>query len=411
MVSREPLDGFVRTHRFGAVGFGLCLFVLAGCDRSTTQASSGAHDTADAVRRDLGVHGSVDEPANKGAKPSGPQVRAGSHPVMAAVFDGENWMFLDTNGAKAVPGAWPLVRRFSSGLAAVNVGGTRSAMGNGVVGGHYEYIDPAGATVLAGPFENPGLFWHERLVTLVPGKKAVAYDTAGKEIASGYDDLRGFYGGLSYARKGDDTGFLNTDGSWAFELPAETKVGAFHEGYVSFSRDGTLWGFLDSSGAVAIEPEFEMAGQFWDGLAVVKQDGKYGFVDTKGRLAGEAEWDGALPCHEKRCAVKRGELWGFVDETGAVAVQPRLEDMRDFNGGKAAFLQDGKVGYIDPQGTVVIEPKWQAAYDFHFGRAVFSDGKAVGYIDDTGVEVIAATYVRAERFVDVTAFNEEHRSE
>lgn len=284
-------------------------------------------------------------------------------------------------------------------------------MGNGVLGGHYEYIDPTGTTVLEGPFENPGLFWHERLVTLVPGRNAVAYDTGGREIASGYDDLRGFYGGLSYAKKGDDAGFLRADGSWAFELSAETKVGAFHEGYVSFSKDGALWGFMDTNGAIAIEPGFEVAGQFWDGLAVVKLDGKYGFVDTSGNLAGKVEWDDALPCHEQRCAVKRGELWGFVDEKGGVAVEPRLEDMRDFNGGKAAFLEDGKVGYIDPQGTVVIEPKWEAAYDFHFGRAVFSDGKAVGYIDDAGVEVIAATYVRAERFVDVTAFNEEHRSE
>lgn len=395
---------------------------LAGCDRAKDKTSQSNPESAQQAAQEgeergepgpetsLGVAAEPDGPVAPAAK-AGPPRKASGHPVLAAVFDGEVWVFIDTNGSQAIEGSWPLVRRFSSGLAAVNVGGQRSPLGNGVLGGHYEYIDPSGRVVVPGPFENPGLFWNDRLVTAVPGGGAAAFDKGGKEVAAQFEVLAGFYGGLSYARKQDKSGFLDGDGEWAFELPADTKAGAFHDGYVSFTPDGENWGFLDTTGAVTVEPSFELAGQYWNGLAVVKRDGKYGFVDTEGTVQGSLEWDDALPCHEKRCPVQRDGVWGYLDEQGAVAIEPQFEDIRDFHSGKAAVLRDAKVGYIGLDGSVVIEPKWSAAYDFHFGRAAFSDGKKVGFLDETGAVAIEPQYVRAERFVDVMASNESSRSE
>ena len=51
-----------------------------------------------------------------------------------------------------------------------------------------------------------------------------------------------------------------------------------------YSADGQSYGFVDTTGEWAIEPEFEFAGDFVDGLAVVAQDGKYGYIDSTGAV-------------------------------------------------------------------------------------------------------------------------------
>ena len=47
---------------------------------------------------------------------------------------------------------------------------------------------------------------------------------------------------------------------------------------------GDLWGFIDSTGKMVIEPQFPYAGNLHEGLALVKKDGKFGYTDRSGRM-------------------------------------------------------------------------------------------------------------------------------
>jgi hypothetical protein len=47
---------------------------------------------------------------------------------------------------------------------------------------------------------------------------------------------------------------------------------------------GGKWGYIDRSGTVVIEPGFDEAAEFLDGLARVKVGGKPGYIDRTGNF-------------------------------------------------------------------------------------------------------------------------------
>jgi hypothetical protein len=47
---------------------------------------------------------------------------------------------------------------------------------------------------------------------------------------------------------------------------------------------GKKWGYIDKSGKIVIEPQFDWALHFTEGLAAVKVKGKYGFLDQTGKM-------------------------------------------------------------------------------------------------------------------------------
>ncbi len=84
-------------------------------------------------------------------------------------------------------------------------------------------------------------------------------------------------------------------------------------------RKDDVWGFKDASGKLVIEPQFESAGGFSEGLARVRVAGK----------------------------------WGFVDVRGEIVISPRFEQARFFSGGTAKVKEDGRWGLIDRNGNWV----------------------------------------------------------
>jgi hypothetical protein len=48
-------------------------------------------------------------------------------------------------------------------------------------------------------------------------------------------------------------------------------------------RETGHWGFVDASGKVAINPQFDEAAGFTNGLARVKAGGRYGYVNATGK--------------------------------------------------------------------------------------------------------------------------------
>ncbi len=48
---------------------------------------------------------------------------------------------------------------------------------------------------------------------------------------------------------------------------------------------------MDLKGRNVLAPQWEFAGAFRDGLANVRQGGKWGAIDTRGRVVVPLEWD------------------------------------------------------------------------------------------------------------------------
>ena len=57
---------------------------------------------------------------------------------------------------------------------------------------------------------------------------------------------------------------------------------SFSDGLALVGKDGKC-GFIDKTGKVVIEPKYDYAGSFHDGLAMVEKDGKRFYIDKTGR--------------------------------------------------------------------------------------------------------------------------------
>ncbi len=154
---------------------------------------------------------------------------------------------------------------------------------------------------------------------------------------------------------------------------------------------GGVWGFIDSTGSVTIEPQFARAWPFSEGRALVKVGERYGFIDRSGALAVPARYTDAWFFSNGLAPVESDGEWVYIDRDGNVAVRPNFKL-------EASFLEEdgeprpelGRVrvgttyGYVNSAGDVVIEPQYNQAWNFVEGMARVKIGGKWGYIDPAG---------------------------
>jgi hypothetical protein len=152
------------------------------------------------------------------------------------------------------------------------------------------------------------------------------------------------------------------------------------------------FGYIDTTGNIAIPPQFQWGDYFYEGLAAVKIGGKWGFIDGSGKTIVKPAYDRAWHFSEGYAPVQVGKSFGYIDRTGTLVVPARFDDCGYFKEGMAWFQLDGKIGYIDKAGTPVISPTYSKGKDFSEGLAAVSVGTRWGFIDKKGTMVIPAAY-------------------
>ena len=56
----------------------------------------------------------------------------------------------------------------------------------------------------------------------------------------------------------------------------------FAEGVAAVQGASGKWGYIDTNGEWVVNPQFDWANDFSDGLALVELNGKYGYIDKTG---------------------------------------------------------------------------------------------------------------------------------
>ncbi len=147
-------------------------------------------------------------------------------------------------------------------------------------------------------------------------------------------------------------------------------------------------GFIDKTGAFAIEPRFEGALDFSNGYAGVRIDGKWGYIDRSGAVVIAPQFDEVWQFREGLAAVKLDGKWGFVDESGAITIAPRFDGPSIFSESLARVHENGRTIYINPAGVVVITGPFLHGSAFVHGlAAVQFSQRHVAYINKSGETV------------------------
>jgi hypothetical protein len=167
--------------------------------------------------------------------------------------------------------------------------------------------------------------------------------------------------------------YVGYDGKIPFERTF-SEAGPFSEGLAAVCEQEDKYGYINKKGEYVIEPQYQYADRFIDGLAFVITDGgSFAMIDTAGKVARKMEHPAVTiegSFSEGFCAVKkyrpekydRGTLGaydiGFMDTTGAIVIDCIYREVTPFNSGIAQVrLWDGKIGYIDRTGKYIWEPK------------------------------------------------------
>ncbi len=242
---------------------------------------------------------------------------------------------------------------------------------------------------------------------------------------------------------GNSMGFADETGKVVIP-PAYVDVGAFHDGlaavkvnskinkiensgYVNPTNyvqgygtpDTYLWGYIDKSGKIVIQPRFYEASTFDNGVAPAQLDSKGVLIDKNGRVLATSKSDqipkklgelyelfgskylvglvdktgkwvlppqfDRIDYFQKRAVVNQipstnsatkdnddqyfeilqNHRWGVIDRTGRIVLAPNYDEVSSFNMGHAAVLINGKFGFVDTNNKIVIEPRYDyvTAYD------------------------------------------------
>ena len=143
------------------------------------------------------------------------------------------------------------------------------------------------------------------------------------------------------------------------------------------------WGYCKDEQWI-INPKFERAMSFSDGMAVVKLNGKFGCIDIAGETVIPYRFDAAYSFSEGLAAVKINGKWGYINKSGSAVISYRFDEAKSFSEGKAPVLFNGKWGFIDRTGKGVIPYRYDNANPFSDGLANVQIDKVWGFVDVEG---------------------------
>jgi len=127
------------------------------------------------------------------------------------------------------------------------------------------------------------------------------------------------------------------------------------------------WAYIDAQGKILIRPFVVDNGPdyFQEGLARFVELGRFGFFNQKGQVVIQPRFDFAAPFSEGLAAYcvgcqrkpegehlrVEGGIWGYMDQQGKTAITPRFEAAENFASGKARVKLEGRWMVIDKKGN------------------------------------------------------------
>lgn len=173
----------------------------------------------------------------------------------------------------------------------------------------------------------------------------------------------------------------------------QTKKLAVSDSLAAVQDASGKWGFIDTAGVTKIQPQFNFAGPFSEGLAAVDLCDKCSYIDKTGRRA----FPGAFrSCYRFSQGVAKVEIssghWAFINKSGET-----LASLSGDAGAVALLSEDllpsekagvSGIGFVDRKGEFVIPPRFSAVHPFSEGLAAVAEKDLWGFIDKAGNFVV-----------------------
>ena len=196
--------------------------------------------------------------------------------------------------------------------------------------GRYGAIDPMGNLIIECIADKApwalGEGWYDfrgdKFVNIYDPSLIIDYNDNWEKMAVGR-----FSDGILYVRYSNKQEYMyDTKGEIAFQIVWD-DIGSYFRCGRDYVKQGNLYGFIDTSGNVVIDIQYEDVSQFFEDYASVRLPGsdRFTVIDQFG--------NNPMP-----------DVWS--------------ENHIYFSNGLARIIQEGKVGFVDTEGKIIIPCEW-----------------------------------------------------
>lgn len=210
-------------------------------------------------------------------------------------------------------------------------------------------------------------------------------------------------------RKGTKWGYSNRDKKILIDCVYYDAW--FFDGDLALVNLNKRWCFIDKSGNPQIQLDTVKPFPFSDGLSLVKTirvRGSYGstqwaecdYIDLSGNSVVKRACQDSRSFTEGLAAVKENGKWGFIDKKGELKIGCIYDSVDSFEKGIAKVKRSESLIYINKEGKEVKgyteKPKEKFVDSF---KIINANGK-FGFIDENQQQIIPCKYERVDNFMD-----------
>jgi len=243
------------------------------------------------------------------------------------------WGFASPVGQILIPPQFEQISTFSAGRAIVR-------QGNEIIA-----IDTRGnriASLRDDGASDFGNLNNDRVPILVNGewRRSTGSFVIGSAV---FDELGMYSGGFAAAKQNGRWGVIGTGSDWLippqYDGIVMDSIGRSFGQEAVFVRQGDSVHLYVNGNRTG--NEFEDAAPFGaENYAAVKRNGVWGFINTSGEVIIDFQFEDALSFGQHIAAVKVGEYWGYINIFGDIIFEPEFLQVGSFASGSAPVLTE-----------------------------------------------------------------------
>lgn len=164
-----------------------------------------------------------------------------------------------------------------------------------------------------------------------------------KTILGKYDDVSCFINGKAAVKKGEAWTIIDKSGKTVSDKKFDDikllGSGEYASNDIMVASVDGKYGIYDESGTsecdfTAADMDISMGGK----IAYKDSKGKWGFVNSDGKIAIEPKFDEAMSFSNGLAAVRSGDKWGFINESGEVVIDYKYSEGGYFTNDGVCFV-------------------------------------------------------------------------
>ncbi len=310
---------------------------------------------------------------------------------LAIVASGEKFGFVDKRGDLQIPCEFESASDFVNGLSIVEKNG------------RFGMIDRNGAYVFEAMYEDLGLL-SEGLSYAMIAERYGYYNVSGEMVIPHlFDDAYDFKGGVAKVEKDGFEGYIDTSGT--FIIPAvHESIEWYQDTLLVFSDEG-LYGIMNDQAQIYVEPQFTWINPLREGLAVAELEDRIVYLDSVGTIVIDNGFE-VYPNYQLKgefndgvAVIKKKDAYGRINVNGKIVTEPKFENL---GLGKNVFpaQKEDQWGLFNEKGKTVVSVQYDGIFSTPNATFVVNVNDTLGVIDAVGNELVPTSFEAVEPIKD-----------